>query len=378
MSANTDAVNDETPAPSISRCRLDELDDLLRFRSAVHGEGSIFADEGYLRWMYLGHPAADRAAISCWTCRSPNGRVIGQIGGYPVGLRIDDEQAGAFWTLDGAVEPAQRGQGVFGRLLEPAAAERDVAMVTESSPSGKKAMLRAGWIDLGTLPIFVRPLRISAMLQTRGRRALSSTVGLAADVVLWSADRLARLACAVASLDLEEITRFDGRTDAIWEKASRSYRVICRRDSATLNWRFVDFPKSRYRSFYLRRGGEPIGNAVLHLGSRGGDPAGTIVDFLCEPRWLAGLLALCLLWFRTEGMTTVCCLHRNPVSTVAFAALGFARRDTGWPFLANPRSVSAAALALLGEPGNWFLTGADSDLDRPRSEDVQSAQSRTK
>jgi hypothetical protein len=102
MSANTGAAADEERAPKLSRCRLDELGDLLRFRGAVHGEQSIFADESYLRWMYLGHPAADPGALSCWTCRSPNGRVIGQIGGYPVGLRIGDEHARAFWTLDGA------------------------------------------------------------------------------------------------------------------------------------------------------------------------------------------------------------------------------------------------------------------------------------
>jgi GNAT superfamily N-acetyltransferase len=376
MSANTDAAAVDERAPSLSRCRLDELDDLLRFRRAVHGEQSTFADESYLRWMYLGHPAADPAALSCWTCRSPDGHVIGQIGGYPVGLRIGDEHARAFWTLDGAVEPGHRGRGIFGRLLQPAAVERAVAMVTESSPSATKAMLRAGWIDLGTLPIFIRPLRIGSMLQTRGRSALGETVGLAADLALWSADRLARVACAIASLDLEEISRFDGRADAIWEKASRSYRVICSRDSATLNWRFVDFPKSRYRSFYLRRHGEAIGYVVLSLGSRGRDPAGIIVDFLCEPPWIPGLLALCLQFFRAERMSTVCCLHRNPVSTAAFAALGFARRDTGWPFLAKPRSVSAAGLALVRDPGNWFLTGADSDLDRPRPEDVSARPAR--
>ena len=103
---------------------------------------------------------------------------------------------------------------------------------------------------------------------------------------------------------------------------------------------------------------------------------GIIVDFLCEPPWIPGLLAVCLQFFRAERMSTVCCLHRNPVSTAAFAALGFARRDTGWPFLAKPRSVSAAGLALVRDPGNWFLTGADSDLDRPRPEDVSARRAR--
>jgi hypothetical protein len=258
---------------------------------------------------------------------------------------------------------------VLEALLDSIEQEREVEMATEVTPGGRRVMLRKGWMDIGTMPLFIRPLDLGAILAKRaGRlgRSAGETIGL-----LWRGLELQALAAAaLQGLVLEPIASFDWRADRIWEEASPSYPVICRRDSAYLNWRFARFPKERYRFFYLvRPGSEPVGYCVLRTGARYGLRAGYIVDFLCAPRWTRSLVALCLQHFRRDGMASVCSLHRNPVSSAPFTTLGFFPRDTSWPCVVRTRDPAAASFALVKDGGKWFLTGADSDLDRPRPED---------
>lgn len=352
---------------TIARCKPDDLEELLRFRGAVHGASTIFADARHLRWQHQETPSPSQRPLSCWVYRRA-GRIEGQIGGTRVGLKAGDRECEALWTLDGAVDPACRGKGIFSALLDPVSAECDLTMATESSPPGKRAMLRAGWIDLGTLDLFVRPLDLRRLIHARGRPALGATLGTFADALLRGFESPALLACGRAKLRLEEVERFDDRADAVWKQSSAFYPVICKRDRAFLEWRFERYPSARFRLLYLHRGSETVGYAVVRIGSRGGLPTSYLVDFLCPPRLLPWLLLLILRFSRDAGMALVCCLHRNPLSTAAFKALGFARRDTGWPLVAKIRSLPAAEETLVRGPNNWFLTGADSDLDRPRPE----------
>ncbi len=355
-------------SPAIARCAPGDERELIAFRTAVHGPQTIFADAGYFRWMYCDPHTSSSDRMTCWVYRAAE-RIEGQIGGFPVVLKVGETETPALWALDGAVSTDHRGKGVLEALLDSIGQEREVEMATEVTPGGRRVMLRKGWVDIGTLPLFIRPLDIGAILTKRAGR-LGGFIGQAIGLLGRGLELQALAAAARDGLALEQIASFDASADRIWEQASPSYPVICRRDSAYLNWRFARFPKERYRFFYLvRSASEPVGYCVLRAGARYGLRAGYIVDFLCAPRWTRPLVALCLQHFRREGMAAVCCIHRNPVSSTPFISLGFLPRSTSWQCVLRTRDPAASAFALAKDSGKWFLTAGDSDLDRPRPED---------
>jgi hypothetical protein len=335
----------------------------------VHGADSIFADPAYFRWMYDEPPATDSQRLRCWVHRSQES-IDGQLGGFPAMLRIGHaEEKSAVWVLDGAVDHQERGRGIFGSLVDSAVRHAPAAMVTECSPGARRVMLGRGWSDLGTLPLFVRLLDARAVLSARGHPTAGRTLGSMADAAARALDGIALLACKRAGIRLEMVDRFDLRSDRIWRELSPCYPVICRRDLIYLDWRFSRFPRARYCLFYLLRGGDAVGYVVLRFGVRGGLPAAYLVDFLCPPDLLSGLLALCIELCRERGQSTLCCVHLNPVSVRPFLLRGFRRRDTGWPFLVYAGQVESDQRAMLLNQTGWFLTAADSDLDRPRPEE---------
>jgi len=351
----------------VERCSADDTGELLRFRASVHGPSTIFSDPDYFRWMYQDGPAGAGHEMSCWVYRR-EGRISGQIGGTRVALKVGGSVVDALWALDGALDPSCRGEGILSALIAPVSDEREVVMATEVHPAGRRAVLRAGWIDLGTLDWFVRPIDVGALLRARGLRLLAASVGRGATAAL-------RMVASVRprKLALEPVEGFDTRSDRVWKEASPFYPVICRRDRAFLDWRFGRYPRPRYQCYYLQRGREVVGYAVIRFGSRSGLPAAYLVDFLCAPAQLPELLTLFLDVARMKGMVTGCCLHRNPVSTSAFTAMGFVRRNTGWPLLAMPRGLPEREGSLVAQSSNWYLTAADSDLDRPRPGQEQNA-----
>ncbi len=331
-------------SPAIARCAPGDERELIAFRTAVHGPQTIFADAGYFRWMYCDPHTSSSDRMTCWVYRAAE-RIEGQIGGFPVVLKVGETETPALWALDGAVSTDHRGKGVLEALLDSIGQEREVEMATEVTPGGRRVITKRA----GRLGGFI-----------------GQTIGLLGHGL----DFQALAAAARDGLALEQIASFDASADRIWEQSSPSYPVICRRDSAYLNWRFARFPKERYRFFYLvRSASEPVGYCVLRAGARYGLRAGYIVDFLCAPRWTRPLVALCLQHFRREGMAAVCCIHRNPVSSAPFISLGFLPRSTSWPCVLRTRDPAASAFALAKDSGKWFLTAGDSDLDRPRPED---------
>ena len=212
MSTKSQAVGKNESPVAISRCTPSDERELIAFRSAVHGPETIFADADYFRWMYCDpHTSADRMA--CWVHRLA-GRIEGQIGGFPVLLKVGGRQTQGLWALDGAVSPDHRGRGVLEALLDSIEQEKEVEMATEVTPGGQRVMLRKGWEDLGTVPIFIRPLDLGAIVAKRAGR-LAGTAGEAIGL-LWRGIELQALAAAAhEGLALEPIASFDGRADRI-------------------------------------------------------------------------------------------------------------------------------------------------------------------
>jgi GNAT superfamily N-acetyltransferase len=346
---------------------------VLAFRRAMYGPQSIFADTAYFDWLYSDPQRVPPDQTALWLYRKA-AQVEAHQGGVHVALKAGLHQHNALWLLDLMVSPRFRLRGLGVLLAEVACEEAHVGLGLEVSESARKALLRVGWSDLGTVPLYIHPLDLSAVVQQRWESRLKRFVGRTGNVALRAVEDLGWAAAALDGLSMNEVTQFDGRADVIWERASPAYPVLCRRDQHYLNWRFARFPDpERYRRFLFMRGDEPVGYAVLRIGEHHGLRAGFLVDFLCPPRWTYALVARCLRFFRRQRVQIVYCLHHNPVAGAAFTALGFVRRPSMWPLMVHGRNLPPDAQALLRDGRNWFITAGDSDADRPREGTVFAA-----
>jgi hypothetical protein len=171
----------------------------------------------------------------------------------------------------------------------------------------------------------------------------------------------------VMGVQMERITHFDERADKVWWSASPHYPVIMRRDRAFLQWRYADFPRAGYyQCFAFQSRGTPVGWAVLKLDKHNGLDSGFIVDFLCEPRWQLPLLSRCVSYLAAQGALAVYCALAGNHASRALHTAGFLKRDTGWPFMAQVDRLTERERRMVSEPGQWFLTWGDSNVDQPR------------
>jgi len=79
------------------------------------------------------------------------------------------------------------------------------------------------------------------------------------------------------------VERFDSSADELWEKAKDIFNISVKRDSAYLNWRFLDRPDQKYFAFGAYESGELKGYVILKLYKDSKILKGHIVDILSVP-----------------------------------------------------------------------------------------------
>jgi GNAT superfamily N-acetyltransferase len=353
---------------TIGRLAADEVPALLAFQREVFGQDSIQLDERHRRWLFDDNPHNNGDGPQIWVYRVRN-RIVGEVAGIPFPLKVGAAYLHASWGIDLMVADAFRRHGIGRRLTEACAGFNDVTASLGISKEGRQTFRRAGWLDLGDVPLYVRPLKVGPMFAGHGRR------GLAARMTAPVCQLAVRLADVVADriadrrgVTFDEIPHFDHRVDALWSSASRDYQIIAQRDHRSLHWRFDAMPTpNRYRRFYLCDGKALRGYAVLRMGWREGIPTGSIVDFLSERGWLDPLVANCVRYLRQIGCAAVYCPASDQGVGRHLLGLAFLRRKaSGIRLMVRPQSPRAAAAHDIQQRDHWFVTMADSDADYPR------------
>ncbi len=352
----------ERASLGVARVTPGDYDDLRGFLLRQYGPGAHQVDPASFAWRFDHHPDRPSESPILWVCRR-DGHIVGQQAGLPLRLYVEGQPLTAAWAIDLMVDPAWRLRGVAPALTARLRDSYDLVCGLGISDEAHRAFRRAGWIDLGRVPRFIRllrPLEASASpLGTWTPGRLGAWASRVAAPPLAAFDAAVAALSSAAGLRFAPVARFDERVDGLWRRAARHYPVIAGRDLPILAWRFDAAPqRARYHRYYLTQGEVLRGYAVLR---RDGAVA-TVVDYLCAPQWLAPLLANCLRAARRDGAVVLSMMVMPRRLRAILPALGFVRRRGPRLAIAVKDGASLPAAAL-SRPSNWFISEADSDLD---------------
>ncbi len=351
----------------ISPLKASDIPELRRFqREHFGGEEAIQAREDHHRWLFDGNPYNGDETPQFWIYRDDQGKIQGQQAGIPYTLQIGNREWRASWGIDLMLSPACQARGIGAVLNELYVQRNEVTTAVGITEAAQKAHRRAGWLDLGTIPLYARPLSAAGI---RAGFPNDSAMGAVASAIGQPLLRLVEGIWTTYARSkkgrLEPVERFDERSDTVWKNASEDYPVLGRRDLEYLRWRFDSSPnRDVYRRFYLYVGDDLKGYAVIRYGKRGERPAALLSDFLCPASYQTTLFALAIRAAREGGANDLHCAILSPhLQEKEMKLLGFIPLPLRSRFMATTDPERGPDRSLLSNPNNWFVTMANSDME---------------
>ena len=340
---------------------------LASFQRDHFGADSPLLDDAHFHWLFKEPPAPDPEGVQFWVCKR-NGGIVGQQGGIPFALKVGEHVRRASWAIDLMVAQEWRLRGVGPGLSETHAASSEVAVSLSMTDAAYKSYKRAGWLDLGNIPTYLRVLDPPRCLRVSpydgGLARLVARLGKPA---MSAASVLGHAAAWSFGARLVEVDRFDERMDGLWEAAAPQHPCAARRDHAFLRWRFDAIPTAaRHRRFLVMRRDAVMAYVVLRTDRCRGETVGVVCDYLARPGWLMPAFAMLVERARRERMAALVCRTLNAQAARPLSMMGFLCLKNGLRqptrMMARPAADRRDLTPVIGDPKNWFVTAADSDM----------------
>ncbi|MDZ7265878.1 MAG: GNAT family N-acetyltransferase [candidate division KSB1 bacterium] len=324
------------------------------------------ANETFVRrfdWAYHDNP---HGAGKIWLAVETAGeRVIGFTSAFPRKVIVNGETLTGWNCADFSIDKEYRTLGVAIKLRRAAkdCVDRGEFAFLYAHPNDRMRVVheKVGHHAIGKM------VRYAALLRLDRLSSLVLGNNMLARVLAGLVNPFLRLLTRGHTGDgtcrfrLLQEERFGPEYDRLFERVKLQHSVIASRDTAYLNWRFLDNPLHRAKSFRMEDGGELKGYVLYFEGRGVAHVADLLVDGRSEEMRL--LLAGLIHHLRKAGFSTISLrLHNmNPVLAQA-QQLGFRyRNDATSTVIAYAAPASPYASVLL-EGKNWFMTVGDRDI----------------
>ncbi len=172
-----------------------DVEAIVAVGTAALGWNPIDPNIDLFRWKHFDNPFG---ASPMWLAE-----VDGEIAGYRVFMRWELEGSGrdvvrAVRAVDTATHPDFQRRGVFSSLANHGVAAMvddgvDIVFNTPNTQS-RPGYLKLGWVDVGRLPLSIRPTSMRSIIKLGGARTSAGKWSIPSDVGESAADALADLA----------------------------------------------------------------------------------------------------------------------------------------------------------------------------------------
>ncbi len=257
---------------------------LLRLRGAVWGQDHLHNDSEFFSWLFQRNPDGAGGGVLI----EEQDKALGFAGLVTRRLMCQGREVSIAMGMDYMMHPEHRSGFAASRLVNfwlksVAGGPHDFALCFPNDNSYKiLTAKKLGWQPVCEFIMLVRPLGTVNKLPGKLAKLPSW--------ILAPAFRAASLLCTLRARIFSgrklqgrmiEITHFDARFDALWDAAN--VRMGSVRNAAHLNWRYVEHPLYKYKSFAWVEGERVLGYVVITLREVFDIPAALVVDALSDP-----------------------------------------------------------------------------------------------
>lgn len=207
-----------------------------------------------LPWRYDQSPHGEAVSLLSYT---EQGQAISGYACMPrqiLHFGDEDSQVVVGQTGDVMTDPEHRGKGLFSELDRRAREEARKRgwMAQFGLPNSKSSEIfvgKLGWKGSGR----IRPYTFVLANDEAARRERIRAGRLASALVPWHVWRGTMRRGMLrksffAKCNVVPIQRFNSEVDQVWRDCAKEWPWMMRRDSAFLNWRFIDAPSNRFRA----------------------------------------------------------------------------------------------------------------------------------
>ena len=352
--------------------------DLYRDANALIeiGRKSLEAEwsKDFLVWKYLSNPAGTYYSH----CAEIGDIPVGFYSDIPVWLSLNGQLKTGAQAVDAVVALDVRRYGLFVKIAKRNYKQMDQENILLDyafpNPVSEAGFIkRLGWTSVGRVPRYIRLLDASALsdkdqnsrIKAWASRALSASIYA---FTAWSGPAQG------AGIQVRDVSIFDERFDRLWQQAARDFPIAVVRNTAYLNWRYIQNPLQHYQALIAERGADLAGFCTISYRDRKISRSAALTELLVAPGDVqAGLVLLdeasrCA---RQAGSTQIQCWmlpnHNFYVSLLKRSGFlfwpnhflpGMLRYTTPFIIRLRPGTSPDPDPRVLG---NWFLTMGDHD-----------------
>jgi GNAT superfamily N-acetyltransferase len=312
------------------------------------------------------------ARLLSWRSRSPHGpprfvvatqgsNVAGMIALVPARFCNAPGEGLGYQAIDTAVHPSFRGRGLFvemGALAQGPALGADFLWGFPNANASPGWFGRLGWTNFGPVPLLVRPLRSSFLLERVHPR-----------LRVFDLPLIRKSRRTLAAYENPELLSAD--FEGLWRRVSAIYGIAVDRRGDWMRWRLIDKPGADYRCVGVTgAGGELDAFVAVKVADKHGGRLCYVMEAISTPEGTdeLGRILLAELGLAAQRGSEIALAWcpRSAPNYVAYRKAGFVpvparMRPIEINFGARALSEEVAAAAASG--ANWYVSFLDSDTN---------------
>lgn len=343
----------------IKQLELSEKNELLNFLRTAYADNPRMSDASFWNWHFLENPYVDTNNLPVWIAKD-DGEIVGQLAATPVKLKVGDEEKRAMWILDLIVRPDYRRKGLGKKLAAEAEKYCPLGLGINTAEQHSTALLEGlGWKMFGKVPRYNKLLFPGEALREISRIKIARRFANAVFAPLRP-----RLNHNAFGKNLRPVEKFDSSFDELWRESAARWTCVVVRETAFLNWQYVNQPGKEYDILAHYANDKLLGYAVLYFRKTDADGAlakAAITDLIYHPSkpfetidaLLRGSLQIAL--ERRAGALVTDVLDSLIEQRLKF--FGFGRVKSPLQLLVK----SSERREILEDTNQWLVTRGDSD-----------------
>jgi GNAT superfamily N-acetyltransferase len=234
---------------------------LFELFAACYGDPEALRERW--EWQYEQHPQKHDIKM---VIVEDEGKLVGMTSFFPIHFLNKGEKLPAWHGATAMVLPQYRRRGISTVITRMFADLLPVLIGKGIAPKQYEVVIKFGWKIIHPNTYMLRVLSIpkwilrKVKLYSRGGKFLEPGEGF--------------------DEQYEIVERYGSEFDEFWDRVAPHYPCIVAKDSAYMNWRYVDIPMKKYLSLYRKTNG--VVSSVIVLRAAG--HLGNIVDMIWDPR----------------------------------------------------------------------------------------------